>query len=158
MRRALSWAALALGLLALHALLAAGRPAVTSLLGPEPVEAEGAIEPCAAVDPTRWGIGDPPADGRFAFHHNGMVYLRVCAPGSLVLELDGRPAGGRGALVVVAQGKARLAQLEVDGPQVVELTVPEPGWIVVAFVNRVVAADGRRSLWIERIAFASPSP
>lgn len=111
---------------------------------------------CQRSDATRWGEVGAASEAPFVFDRNGLVFLRVCTPGTLEVSVRGTELRGIGANLVVALGTRRLADHGVIGATTLEVDVPHAGWLALGFVNRGVGAEGRRSLWIDRVAFASP--
>lgn len=130
---------------------AANAPHDVASPGTAPVD-----DACLNTDATRWGEAGTASQAPFAFFRNGLVFLRVCTPGTLEVRARGTEIRGVGANLVVALGTLRLADHRVVGATTLEIVVPHAGWLALGFVNRDVGAEGRRSLWIDRVTFASP--
>ena len=111
---------------------------------------------CQGTEATRWGEVGPASEAPFALGRNGLVFLRVCTPGTLEVSARGTEVRAIGANLVVALGARRLADRRIVGATTFEIDVPGAGWLALGFVNHGVGTEGRRSLWIDRVAFASP--
>lgn len=88
---------------------------------------------------------------------NDLVRFRVCSAGTLNLTAHGSTFHGTGPHLVVSLGARTVWEGEVADPVGLEIEMPGPGWVGIAFVNDRYEPPEDRNLWLERLAF-EPRP
>lgn len=116
-------------------------------------ELEFVQEPCAPTSPKVVANSFRRRDNEIAILSFGAVHLRVCQAGVLSFTARGTYAAGHGAHLVVSLNGHVLWEGEVLEPRDFAISVPEAGWLMLAFVNDRVEPPDDRNLWIINLAF-----
>jgi len=101
--------------------------------------------------PLPQGCVPGPLPERAELWTTGAVAIPLCRKATLVLELEGTPAEGKGPHVVVAEGDRLLFQGEVLGRKEVRVRTTGEGVVAVLFTDDLYLPPEDRNLFLRGI-------
>lgn len=83
---------------------------------------------------------------------NDAIRLHICNPSVLTFTASGTSAVGANARLVVSLNDRQLASMQVNRPHHYSISLPDPGWVIIALVNALQGPSGARTLRISDLA------
>ncbi len=97
-----------------------------------------------------------PLPGRAELWSNGALPLPLCRAATLVLDLEGTPAQGRGPHVLLVEGRRTLWEGEVLGRKEVRVRVAGRGTAALVFTNDLYRPPEDRNLFLRGLRVEPP--
>lgn len=116
--------------------------ALSQALTPRPLEEEACVPGPLPERAELWG--------------NGALPLPLCRAATLVLDLEGTPAQGRGPHVLLVEGRRTLWEGEVLGRKEVRVRVAGRGTAALVFTNDLYRPPEDRNLFLRGLRAEPP--
>lgn len=113
------------------------------------------LQDCAPVAPARLDGSAIDPEGTTLLASNGAVRFLVCEQGAVRFMTRGSFARGHAAHLVVSWRDQTLWEGEVLEEQTLQVTIPDAGWVALAFVNDFYDPPEDRNLWLSDISFTA---